>query len=172
MKAAVEAEVAPLLGLAPNAVAALAYRAREGLRQAYLQAHLHDQQAAECRDCAASLGAYVRDGLSARDRRRVDAHLDGCSSCKGLVAELAECCTRRRQRFPRSRTHYLAFDSDDSRSARNWSTRRGRGPGLAAAGGTGWAGPALRQGAFALPGTVGGGLLVRAMPRGPSLLGV
>ena len=84
------AEVAPLLGLAPNAVAALAYRAREGLRQAYLQAHLHDQQAAECRDCAASLGAYVRDGLSARDRRRVDAHLDGCSSCKGLVAELAD----------------------------------------------------------------------------------
>lgn len=31
------AEVAPLLGMAPNAVAALAYRAREGLRQAYLR---------------------------------------------------------------------------------------------------------------------------------------
>ncbi len=30
-------EIAPLLGLAPNAVAALAYRAREGLRQAYLR---------------------------------------------------------------------------------------------------------------------------------------
>lgn len=29
------AEIAPLLGLAPNAVAALAYRAREGLRRAY-----------------------------------------------------------------------------------------------------------------------------------------
>ena len=28
-------EIAPLLGLAPNAVAALAYRAREGLRQAF-----------------------------------------------------------------------------------------------------------------------------------------
>ena len=83
-------EVAPLLGLAPNAVAALAYRAREGLRQAYLQAHLRDQQAAECRDCANNLGAYVRDGLSARDRRRVDAHLDGCASCTSLVAELAD----------------------------------------------------------------------------------
>ena len=34
------AEVAPLLGLTPNGVAALAYRAREGLRQAYLQEHL------------------------------------------------------------------------------------------------------------------------------------
>jgi RNA polymerase sigma factor (sigma-70 family) len=84
------AEVAPLLGLAPNAVAALAYRAREGLRQAYLQAHLRDQHAAECRDCAANLGAYVRDGLSARDRRRVDAHLDGCESCTRLMGELTD----------------------------------------------------------------------------------
>jgi len=32
------AELAPLLGLAPNAVAALAYRAREGLRAAFLRA--------------------------------------------------------------------------------------------------------------------------------------
>ncbi|CAN5623596.1 N/A [soil metagenome] len=33
------AEIAPLLGLEPNGVAALAYRAREGLRQAYLRAN-------------------------------------------------------------------------------------------------------------------------------------
>jgi RNA polymerase sigma factor (sigma-70 family) len=33
------ADVAPLLGLSANGVAALAYRAREGLRQAYLQMH-------------------------------------------------------------------------------------------------------------------------------------
>ena len=83
-------EVAPILGLVPNAVAALAYRAREGLRQAYLQAHLREQTAAECRACAANLGAYVRDGLSARDRKRVDAHLEGCSSCAALVAELSD----------------------------------------------------------------------------------
>ncbi len=82
-------EVAPLLGLAPNAVAALAYRAREGLRQAYLQAHLREQQKADCRECSANLGAYVRDGLSARDRRKVDTHLDGCPVCRGLVGELA-----------------------------------------------------------------------------------
>ncbi len=84
------AEVAPLLGLAPNAVAALAYRAREGLRQAYLQAHLRVQDDAACRECSASLGSYVRDGLSARDRRRVDAHLDGCATCTALVAELTD----------------------------------------------------------------------------------
>src|SRR5581483_6032471 len=34
------AEVAASLGLTANGVAALAYRAREGLRQAYLQMHL------------------------------------------------------------------------------------------------------------------------------------
>ncbi|MDO8362265.1 MAG: sigma-70 family RNA polymerase sigma factor [Actinomycetota bacterium] len=83
-------EVAPLLGLAPNAVAALAYRAREGLRQAYLQVHLRDQHTAECRECSSNLGAYVRDGLSARDRRRIDAHLETCASCRALVAELAD----------------------------------------------------------------------------------
>jgi RNA polymerase sigma factor (sigma-70 family) len=36
------ADVAPLLGLTANGVSALAYRAREGLRQAYLQVHLAD----------------------------------------------------------------------------------------------------------------------------------
>ena len=36
------AQVAPVLGLSANGVAALAYRAREGLRQAYLQEHLAD----------------------------------------------------------------------------------------------------------------------------------
>ena len=43
------AEVAPILGLAPNAVAALAYRAREGLRQAYLNAHIHAGPPEACR---------------------------------------------------------------------------------------------------------------------------
>lgn len=83
-------ELAPLLGVAPNAVAALAYRAREGLRQAYLQAHLRAQRTAACQACAGSLGAYVRDGLSARERRRVDRHLVECTSCAALARELAD----------------------------------------------------------------------------------
>jgi RNA polymerase sigma factor (sigma-70 family) len=84
------AEVAPLLGLAPNAVAALAYRAREGLRQAFLQAHLRTPQPSECQECAGSLGAYVRDGLSTRDRRKVDDHLSQCDACKALLVELTD----------------------------------------------------------------------------------
>jgi RNA polymerase sigma factor (sigma-70 family) len=84
------AEIAPLLGLAPNSVAALAYRAREGLRQAYLQAHLQTPREVDCRECVGHLGAYVRDSLSDRDRRKVDEHLAGCESCRALLAELTD----------------------------------------------------------------------------------
>src|SRR5262245_8873225 len=87
------AEVGPLLGLAPNAVAALAYRAREGLRQAYLQAHLQLPPPDGCRDTITKLGAYVRDGLSARDRRKVDEHLKSCERCTALLLELQEVST-------------------------------------------------------------------------------
>src|SRR5204862_514218 len=80
------AEVGPLLGLAPNAVAALAYRAREGLRQAYLQAHLQLPPPDACRETITKLGAYVRDGLSARDRRKVDEHLKQCERCTAVPA--------------------------------------------------------------------------------------
>jgi RNA polymerase sigma factor (sigma-70 family) len=84
------AEIAPLLGMAPNAVAALSYRAREGLREAYLQAHLSPSVPANCRDVTPKLGAYVRGGLSARDRRMVESHLDTCDRCPLLIAELVE----------------------------------------------------------------------------------
>jgi RNA polymerase sigma factor (sigma-70 family) len=65
------AEVASLLGLTANGVAALAYRAREGLRQAYLQMHLSDGVRDECRPVAAKLGAYVRGGLAKREAAAV-----------------------------------------------------------------------------------------------------
>ncbi|UQS22606.1 sigma-70 family RNA polymerase sigma factor [Amycolatopsis thermalba] len=84
------AEVAPLLGLTPNGVSALAYRAREGLRQAYLQVHLAETSADKCRACADRLGAWTRDGLSKRERAQVEAHLDECADCRALAAELAE----------------------------------------------------------------------------------
>ena len=41
-------EVAPLLGLDATAVAALSFRAKEGFRQAYLQAQLHDLAPGAC----------------------------------------------------------------------------------------------------------------------------
>ena len=84
------AAIAPLLGMSPNSVSALAYRAREGLRQAYLQGHLAPSLHASCRATTGMLGAYVRKGLSARDATRVEAHLDECSRCTGLYLELGE----------------------------------------------------------------------------------
>ncbi|MGQ0838386.1 sigma-70 family RNA polymerase sigma factor [Actinokineospora sp.] len=84
------AQVAPLLGLSPNGVSALAYRAREGLRQAYLQVHLAESTADRCRSTADRLGAWVRGGLSKRETAQVEAHLDDCERCRALAAELAD----------------------------------------------------------------------------------
>lgn len=84
------AEVAPLLGLTPNGVSALAYRAREGLRQAYLQVHLSETTSERCRATADRLGAWTREGLSKRERTQVETHLDECERCRALAAELAD----------------------------------------------------------------------------------
>ncbi|SDD20727.1 sigma-70 family RNA polymerase sigma factor [Actinokineospora iranica] len=84
------AQVAPLLGLSPNGVSALAYRAREGLRQAYLQVHLVETTADRCRSTAERLGAWVRGGLSKRETAQVEVHLDECDRCRALAAELSD----------------------------------------------------------------------------------
>lgn len=84
------AAVAPLLGLTHNGVSALAYRAREGLRQAYLQQHLVDATEDRCRWTTGRLGAYVRGGPTKRESARVRAHLDDCSRCTAVYLELVE----------------------------------------------------------------------------------
>ena len=82
--------VAPLLGLTANGVSALAYRAREGPRKAYAQAHVVRDPAESCRATVAKLEAWTQDGLSKRDSVQVEAHLDGCADCQALTAELAD----------------------------------------------------------------------------------
>jgi RNA polymerase sigma factor (sigma-70 family) len=84
------AEVAPLLGMSANSVSALAYRAREGLRQAYLQMHTADLVDPDCQWTHTKLGAYVRKGLSRRDVQKVETHLDGCRKCTAMYLELDE----------------------------------------------------------------------------------
>ncbi|MEO6084635.1 MAG: sigma-70 family RNA polymerase sigma factor [Umezawaea sp.] len=84
------AEVAPLLGLNANAVSALASRAREGLRQAYLQVQLAAPVAPGCRSTVARLGAWVRGGLSTRDQAATERHLAACPRCRELTAELVD----------------------------------------------------------------------------------
>ena len=85
------AQTAPILGLSPNAVSALGIRARDGLRVAYLQAHVSDAAVhADCAPARRLMGAYVRGTLSNRDRAKVDAHLDRCDECPIVLYELRD----------------------------------------------------------------------------------
>ncbi|MFF1965910.1 sigma-70 family RNA polymerase sigma factor [Streptomyces sp. NPDC058232] len=84
-------EIAPLFGLTANATAVLASRAREGLKQAYLQAHVSRSltSGGDCARYADRLGAYARGGLRIRAERGLRKHLDECAKCRVAVGELA-----------------------------------------------------------------------------------
>ncbi|MGY5033888.1 sigma-70 family RNA polymerase sigma factor [Streptomyces sp. 900116325] len=84
-------EIAPLFGLTANATAVLASRAREGLKQAYLQAHVSQSltSGGDCARYADRLGAYARGGLRIRAERGLRKHLDECAKCRVAVGELA-----------------------------------------------------------------------------------
>lgn len=81
-------EIGARLGLTANAAAALAFRAREGLRQAYLAQYVERADRARCRPWRGQLPALVRDKLSARAAHRVTAHVDTCDSCAAVVRRL------------------------------------------------------------------------------------
>ena len=84
-------EVAILLGVSANGVAQLAVRARAGLRERFLQAHLQQGEVRkECRKTVANLGAYAAGGLAPRDISKVDQHLAGCEACRARVGELQD----------------------------------------------------------------------------------
>ncbi|MEV7482327.1 sigma-70 family RNA polymerase sigma factor [Streptomyces halstedii] len=83
-------EVAPLFGLTANATAVLAVRAREGLKQAYLQAHVSQALTAggDCARYADRLGAHARGGLRVRAERGLSKHLEECAKCRVAAGEL------------------------------------------------------------------------------------
>lgn len=81
------ATIAKRLGLSPNSVAALAYRAREGLRQAYLKAHLSAVEESDCRATVTKLAGWVRN--SGPLGRRTTRHLESCSDCQGRANTLS-----------------------------------------------------------------------------------
>ncbi|MFE4464495.1 sigma-70 family RNA polymerase sigma factor [Oerskovia sp. NPDC056781] len=88
-------EVAPLLGLSAGSVSALAYRAREGLRRSWLQAHVNTAAVSdECRWAAEQMGDFNRGSLSARNKDRFEEHLTGCLSCSILVDEVDQVASR------------------------------------------------------------------------------
>ncbi|MBT2445511.1 sigma-70 family RNA polymerase sigma factor [Streptomyces sp. ISL-43] len=84
--------IAPLFGLSANATAVLASRAREGLKQAYLQAHVSTalSSGGDCARYADRLGAYARGGLRMRAERGLRKHLEECAQCRLAAGELKD----------------------------------------------------------------------------------
>ncbi|MFJ1559260.1 sigma-70 family RNA polymerase sigma factor [Streptomyces mirabilis] len=85
-------EVATLFGLDANGTRVLASRAREGLKQAYLQAHVSATLTLdeECARYADRLGAYARGGLRTRAERGLRKHLEECSKCRLAAGQIKE----------------------------------------------------------------------------------
>ncbi|MGW1675622.1 sigma-70 family RNA polymerase sigma factor [Streptomyces sp. NPDC002324] len=86
-------EVATLFGLDANGTRVLASRAREGLKQAYLQAHVSatlSGDPGECGRYADRLGAYARGGLRTRAERGLRAHLAECAACRLAAGQIKD----------------------------------------------------------------------------------
>ncbi|WP_263168446.1 sigma-70 family RNA polymerase sigma factor [Streptomyces sp. SCSIO ZS0520] len=85
-------KVATLFGLDANGTRVLASRAREGLKQAYLQAHVSATLTTdgECARYADRLGAYARGGLRSRAERGLRKHLEECAKCRLAAGQIQE----------------------------------------------------------------------------------
>lgn len=98
----VEAEspesAARLLGMSPEAAAALAHRARKGLEQACLRIRLADASAGggDCARSAPLLAAYAEGGLRAGTVRGLRRHLAACARCRTAVRDAADAGVRLR----------------------------------------------------------------------------
>lgn len=85
------AEAAEILGMTPNSTSQLAVRARAGLRERFLQAHLRELDGDDaCAFTTDRLGAYVAGQVSARDLAKLDQHLADCDECFARKTELEE----------------------------------------------------------------------------------
>ncbi|WP_344094776.1 sigma-70 family RNA polymerase sigma factor [Streptomyces stramineus] len=141
-------DVAPLLGLTANATAVLAHRAREGLKQAYLQAHVHTSltSGGDCARYADRLGAYARGGLRMRAERGLRKHLEECSRCRSAALEVADVNARLRALLPVAVIGWLAAGfsvkavAGLAAGAAGADTAAGAGAAAAASGGAGGSG--------------------------------
>lgn len=85
-------DVATLFGLDANGTRVLAKRAREGLKEAYLQAHVSTTLTAdeECARYADRLGAYARGSLRTRAERGLRKHMEECAKCRLAAGQIKE----------------------------------------------------------------------------------
>ena len=81
-------EVGARLDMPPNSVSALAYRAREGLRQAWIQAHIDaSDTGTEHHWTLTRVGRWARNALSRRNAVRFDEHIRACEHCAVIANE-------------------------------------------------------------------------------------
>jgi RNA polymerase sigma factor (sigma-70 family) len=91
------ARVAELLGMEKGAVSQLSFRAREGLRQAFLAASCGDDP--ECAEFTAQLAAAVRRP-GRRRSRALRRHLESCERCRQAAKEMTDLNGRLRRCLP------------------------------------------------------------------------
>ena len=88
-------EAGELLGIKANAVAALAFRARDALRGAWLQSHVGDTRfSGEHKATVALLGDYSRGAATSREQKKVSEHLANCDSCSRISSEVTDAAGR------------------------------------------------------------------------------
>ncbi len=86
------AELAPVLGVSPNGVAALACRAREGLRQAYLRAQQSPVTGERsCSQARRQFGSWLRGELPEGRSESIAAHVAVCMTCRTAVDPGGRC---------------------------------------------------------------------------------
>ncbi|WP_342355796.1 sigma-70 family RNA polymerase sigma factor [Streptomyces cacaoi] len=143
-------DVAPLLGKSTGATTTAAHRARENLKQAYLQAHVSRArtESGDCARWADRLGAYARGGLRMRAERGLAQHLDQCAQCRQAALEVKDLNEHIRLLVPVALIGWFATAG----GAKGLAVLLGGG---AAAGGTGAAAAAGAAGAGASGGAAG-----------------
>ena len=83
-------EVGEKLGINANAAAALAFRAREGLRDAYLALHVEQATDPACMPWRTDFPALVRERLGAVRTAGATSHLLECAPCRSVMDHLRQ----------------------------------------------------------------------------------
>jgi RNA polymerase sigma factor (sigma-70 family) len=78
-------QMAPLLGLTPNAAAALCYRARRALRAGYFGAYAATLASPTCKPLIAELAAFVEADQPLHGHDAIRCHLEGCAACRDVA---------------------------------------------------------------------------------------
>ena len=74
-------EIAAAMNLSPNAVSALAVRAKESLREGFLRAHQNSPATPDCNRFSSHISPYVRGSLSQKRSDALRSHMETCNYC-------------------------------------------------------------------------------------------